>query len=70
MTNRKMKVGETLSQRGLALRSSYHVSTIRRRGERFKVFVNGERVAWRETWERWRMHSGRAHGYRLVEVEA
>lgn len=70
MINRKMKVGQTLSQRGLAVRANYDVSTIRRRGERFKVFVNGEKVAWCETWERQQfMPSGVTHGYKLVEIE-
>lgn len=64
MINGKMKIGDTLSQRGLALRAEYDVSTIRKKGRIFKVYVRGNRTAWRETWER--LETG---GYALREIE-
>lgn len=65
-----MKIGQTLSQRALAVRLGRDVSTIRKRGESVEGFAGGQGKAWRETWRALRHLSGfkRLYGYELVKV--
>lgn len=65
----KIKLGSTLSQRGLSLRIRLHVSTIRHYRHKVVGYVRGKNGgAWRETWERGEM-SSTARTYTLIKVE-
>lgn len=58
-----MNAGDTLSQRGLALRAGRSVSTIRKRGE--TVYIrNGDLKT--EMWMRVRYSDGRFHAYKFI----
>lgn len=75
-----MKPGDTLSQRGLAIRLNRSTSWVRRQGAIVKGFVQDLLTVVRphkfrsrshsETWGRMNYHDGRLHGYRLMTTGA